>query len=55
MDKIYLLITGDKIKAFYSLSRLAKSIGIEPRGLKEKLPFKKGSLEIRSVEVDTRI
>jgi len=55
MDNIYLLITGQKIKAFYSLSRLAKSIGIEPKGLKEKLPFKQGSFEIRAVDVDTTL
>jgi hypothetical protein len=55
MDKIYILVFGTKRSGFYSLGRLAKSIGISKAGLKEKLPFKQGSFEIFEVEVDTRI
>jgi len=55
METVYILAIGAKRSGFYSLARLAKSIGIDKKGLKEKLPFKQGSFEIFEVEVDTRI
>ena len=56
MEKIYLLFLGEKVKAFYSLRRLAKEIGVDPHELKkESLPFSSGRLKIIEAEVDTRI
>jgi len=54
MSKIYILKTGEKLKAFESLRVLAKEIGVEPRGLKEKLPFVKGSFAILEIELNTK-
>lgn len=52
--KIYLLITGDKIKGYTSLKLLCKEIGIEHKQLKENLPFSSGRFKIVEVQVDTR-
>lgn len=53
MDKIYLLITGEKIRAFYSLRRLGKEAGLVIK--KEDLPLTAGPVKIVAVEVDTRL
>jgi len=51
-EKIYILVIGEKIKPFSTLKKLAKSIGIEAKGLKEKLPFTQGSFRIFEAIVD---
>jgi hypothetical protein len=49
MDKVYLLITGEKIQAFWSLKKLSEEIGVEVK--KENLPFKSGRFRIEVVKV----
>jgi len=53
--KIYLLIIGSKIQAFYSLSRLCKESGLDKEYLKENLPFESGRLRVIEIEVDERL
>lgn len=56
MDKVFILVTGEKMQAFTSLRRLLKTAGIEPNALKrESLPFKSGRLMILELDVDTRL
>jgi hypothetical protein len=51
---IYILITGTKIKAFNSLRRLCKSIGVDHDFIKGNLPFQSGPLKIQEVELDEK-
>lgn len=51
-EKIYILVVGESIKPYSSLKKLAKSIGIDPKGLKEKLPFTQGSFRVFEAAVD---
>jgi len=53
--KIYLLIIGSNIEAFYSLSRLCKKIGIKKEYAKENLPIEGGKFRIIEIEVDERL
>jgi len=53
MNKIYLLITGEKIRAFYSLRRLGKEAGLVIK--KEDLPLTAGPVKIIAVDVDTML
>lgn len=56
MEKIFLLVVGEKIEAFSSLRRLAKAIKVDPRELKkENLPFESGRFKILEIDLDTRI
>jgi hypothetical protein len=52
--KIYLLITGHKIKGYSSLKVLCKEIGIDHKQLKENLPFSSGRFKIVEIEVDDK-
>lgn len=52
--KIYLLITGEKIKGYNSLKILCKEIGVDHSFIKENLPFESGRLKIVQIEVDER-
>ena len=51
MDKIYLLITGEKIRAFTSLKKLSEAIGVKVQ--KESLPFENGRLKIIAVKLES--
>jgi len=51
MEKIYLLTVGNKSEAFYTLKKLCQSIGIDHKGLKEKLPFIQGSFSIKEIDL----
>lgn len=51
MEKIYLLTVGNKSEAFYTLKKLCQSIGIDHKGLKEKLPFLQGSFSIKEINL----
>jgi len=53
--KIYLLIIGANIQAFYSLSRLCKESGLNKSFIKENLPFESGKVKILEIEVDERL
>lgn len=52
--KIYLLITGEKIKGYNSLKVLCNEIGIDHSFIKQNLPFESGRLRIISIDVDER-
>jgi hypothetical protein len=52
---IYILITGSKIKAFNSLKKLCKSIGVDHAFIKDNLPFESGQLKIQEVELDEKL
>lgn len=51
MDKIYLLITGEKVRAFVSLKKLSEAIGVKVK--KENLPFENGRLKIVAVVLES--
>lgn len=53
MQKIYLLIIGDSVKAYYSLRRLGKDAGLTLK--KEDLPVSAGPVRIIAVDVDTSL
>lgn len=53
--KVYLLIVGDNIKGFSSLSRLCKEVDLNKNIIKNCLPFKMGNLRIVEVDVDERV
>jgi len=55
LSMIYILITGTKIKAFNSLRRLCKSIGVDHSFIKDNLPFESGPLKIQEVELDEKL
>jgi len=52
---MYLLITGSKIKGYLYLRRLCKDIEVDFFEVKDKLPIKQGSFEIREIEVNEKL
>lgn len=54
--KVFLLITGAKIKAYANLKKLCKDNGgIDHKFIRQNLPFQSGNLRIEEVEVNEEL